>query len=106
MIKERIEIEPNDFITFTFDWDSKKSNKNYENHKLSFEDAIKLFKENFQTTIQKDAKNVDNEDRQEINFIDHHQKMWRFIFVIRKMIVAGFDFEKNVVRVISCHRQS
>lgn len=108
-LRRKFEIEPGEFVWFSFEWHDPKSNKNKTKHELSFEVAVDMFAKQYEGTIQSEAKPQKNvngdvvEERQQILIIDSEGKPWRLVFVVRERTLNGYP--EQLIRIISCHRQ-
>jgi uncharacterized DUF497 family protein len=92
--------EDNDEIlkNFNFVWDKRKSNISKQKHDISFPDAIELFKQPYETTIQFNTLSEYSDRRKIITLyrddIDK-RRFWLFVFTID---------DNESIRIISVHR--
>ena len=42
-LRRKFEIEPGEYVWFSFEWHDPKSEKNKTKHELSFEEAVDMF---------------------------------------------------------------
>jgi len=103
LLRRKIEIMPNEFVTYKFEWDDNKSSNNHNKHGITFEEAVNLFVEQFEGTIQSAGKVVLEEEREQIDQRDKNGKKWRMIFVVRERQDNGYP--EHVIRIISFCRK-
>jgi uncharacterized DUF497 family protein len=108
-IRRKFEIEPGEYVWFSFEWHDPKSDKNKAKHELSFEEAVDMFAKHYKGTIQSEAKAQKDgngdivEERHQILIVDSADKPWRLVFVVRERDLNGYP--EHLIRIISCHRQ-